>query len=147
MKPDRTLTSLGRALLVSQVVQLCEIGVVFLPEIAVVVVGLTLLRENTGAQPMAASMAILLMILFIWLGLKLRGQTWRHFGLTFRLGDRRSVFRAVAQSFVVAIATSAAFVGAGLAMASIMDQADQAEMIADFFRGNPLAPVITLLVI
>ena len=44
---------------------------------------------------MAASMAILLMILFIWLGLKLRGQTWRHFGLTLRLADRQSILRAV----------------------------------------------------
>ena len=147
MEPDRPMSSLGRALLSSKAAQVCEIGIVFLPGIAVVVLGRTLLAENPGAQPMAASMAILLMILFIWLGLKMRGQSWRHFGLTFRLGDRRSVFRAVAQSFVVAIAASAAFVGAGLAMASVMAQADQAEMIADFFRGNPLALVITLLVI
>ena len=79
MEPDRPMSSLGRTLLASKVAQVFEIGVVFLPGIAVVVLGRTLLAENPGAQPMAASMAILLMILFIWLGLTLRGQTWRHF--------------------------------------------------------------------
>lgn len=147
MKLDQPLSSLGRALLTSKVAQLLEIGFVFLPGIAVVVLGRTLLAENPGAQQMAASMAILLMILFIWLGLRLRGQTWRHFGLTFRLGDRRSIFRAVVQSFVVAIAAIAAFVGIGQVIANIMTQADPPEMSADFLRGNPLALVITLLMI
>ncbi|MCH7993555.1 MAG: hypothetical protein IIB57_03830 [Planctomycetes bacterium] len=107
MRPDRPLSSLGKALLTSKVAQVCEIGVVFLPGIAVVVLGLTLFGENPGAHQMAVSLAILLMIFYIRLGLKMRGQSWHHFGLTFRLGARRRILRAVAQSFVVAISSVA----------------------------------------
>lgn len=146
-EPNRPLSSLGKALVASKVAQACEIGAVFAPVIAVVVLGRSFFSENPGAQQIAASLAILLMIFFIWLGLRLRGQTWRHFGLTFRLGERQSVFRGIAQSFVVVMVAIVLFVGSGMMIASIATQADQAEMSADFLRGNPLALVITLLVI
>lgn len=144
---DHPRSSLGKALLTSKVAQVCEIGGVFLPAIAVVVFGQSLFDGNPGAQQMAASLAILVTIFLIWVGLRLRGQSWSHFGLTFRLGDRRAVVRGVLQSIAVAVATSAAFVGAGLVYASIMTQADQPEMSADFLRGSPAALIITLLVI
>ncbi len=146
-KLDRPLSSLGKTLLTSKVAQVCEIGGVFLPGVAVVVLGQSLLSENPGAQQMAASVAILLMFFFIWLGLRLRGQTWSHFGLTFRWGNRRTVFRAVALSLAVATAASVAFVGAGVVIANIAAQSNQAEMNADFLRDNPVALIVTLLTV
>ncbi len=146
-KCDRPVSSVGKMPTPSKVVQACELIGVFVPAIAVLALGRSLFAQDPGAQQMAASLAILLMIFLIWVGLRLRGQSWSRFGLGLGFGNRRTILRAVGQSIIVAAAASAAFVGVGVVIGIIAGQANQAEMNADYLRGNPFALVVTLLII
>jgi hypothetical protein len=144
MELDQPRSRLGRALLTSKVAQASEITVVFLAAFVVFVAA----RPRFGESPVGAWLAVGLMIALVWLGLRLRGQTWSHFGLTFRPGTRRSVVRTFLQSLVVSIGAIGAFVGAAFAMAAIVGQPDQAEAGGfDALQGNLPMLVGALLVV
>ena len=144
MELYQSRSRLGRALLTNKVARVGEIAVVFLAAFAVFVAA----RQHFGESPVGAWLAIGLMIALVWLGLRLRGQTWSHVGLSFRPGARGSVLRTFLQSLVVSIVAIAAFVGAAIAMAAIVEQPDQPETSGfDALQGNLPMLVGALLVV
>ena len=125
---DRRVTRLGQALLTSKPVQVGEIVVVFVVPMVLIMSARPLVGENPLALHGVISAAILLMILMIWFGLRLRGQNSSHFGLRFGHADCRTVVRAVLRSLVVLVAVVAAFVVGAVVMANIVGMPEDADM-------------------
>ena len=96
----------GRALCTSKPAQLAELAGVFLLPLTL----LAAVKPLIGAA--AASLAIILMVVLMWLGLRLRGQTWGHFGLSFRIPNRRNAFKTVLLSVPAFLLAAALWIAA-----------------------------------
>ena len=131
------LTRFGRALLRSKPAQTGEIVALFAVALGVIALAAPLAGENPVAQQGVVWVANVLMLVMVWLGLRLRGQGWAHFGLSFRGASRRIVVRAVLVSLVVFVAAIAAFVVGAIVMANIVGIPEGADMSGyNYLSGN-----------
>ena len=131
------MTGLGRALVHSKPAQVGEIVALFVVAIAVIALAAPLAGENPVAGQGVVWVANVLMLVMVWLGLRLRGQGWAHFGLSFRGASRRIVVRAVLVSLVVFVAAIAAFVVGAIVMANIVGIPEGADMSGyNYLSGN-----------
>lgn len=140
------LSRVGRALRTSRLAQLGELVLVF----AIPILAIFLLFPVAGDDPIRRQTLVWFanvgMILLVWLGLRLRGQRWSHFGLRFGTLERRAVFRTILQSVVVFIIAIAAFVLGAIVMANITGIPEGADLGSyDPLRGN-LGMLIVVLV-
>ncbi len=131
------MTGLGRALLRNKPAQVGEIVALFFVVLAVIGLVGPLAGENPVAGQGVVWVAQVLMLVMVWLGLRLRGQGWVHFGLSFRGASRRIVVRAVLVSLVVFVAAIAAFVVGAIVMANIVGIPEGADMSGyNYLSGN-----------
>jgi len=131
------MTNLGRALRTSAVAQAAEIAFVFLVAAAVVSVGWTLVGDDALGRQAVVWVANVLMLITIWIGLRLRGQTWEHFGLRLRWGGRRALGRTVLQSIIVCVLALTAFVVGTVAMKDVAAAPAGADMSGyHYLQGN-----------
>ncbi len=131
------MKSLGRALKEHRAVQVAEIVLVFLVAFAVVAVGWRLVGDNPLARQAVVWVANVLMLVTIWIGLRLRGQSWEHFGLSFHFGGRRAAVRTVLQSIVILVVALAAFVAGSVLAMNVAAAPASADMSGyDYLRGN-----------
>ena len=134
---DSAVTGLGRALLRNKPAQVGEIVALFVVALGVIALAAPLAGENLVAQQGVVWVANILMLVMVWLGLRLRGQGWAHFGLSFRGASRRIVGRAVLRSLVVFVAAVAAFVVGAIVMANIVGIPEGADMSGyNYLSGN-----------
>jgi membrane protease YdiL (CAAX protease family) len=130
-------TGFGGALLRSKPAQVGEIVALFVVAFAVIVLAGPLAGENPVAGQGVVWVANIVMLVMVWLGLRLRGQGWVHFGLSFRGASRRTVVRAVWVSLVVFVAAIAAFVVGTIVMANIVGIPEGADMSGyNYLSGN-----------
>jgi len=136
--PDLSAGSVtARALRYPRLAVIAEAFLVFGVALAVILGS----RPFAGGNPIklqaAAWVANVLMLLIIWIGLRLRGQTWRRFGLRFARISRGPALRAVLVSLGVFIAGLAGFAIGAIIMANIVGIPDSADMSGyDYLRGN-----------
>ncbi len=131
------MTGLGRALLRNKPAQVGEIVALWVVALAVIGLVGPLAGENPFAGQSVVWVANVLMLVMVWLGLRLRGQGWVHFGLSFRGASRRIVVRAVLVSLVVFVAAIAAFVVGAIVMANIVGIPEGADMSGyNYLSGN-----------
>jgi membrane protease YdiL (CAAX protease family) len=130
----------------SKLAQVGELIGVFSPAIVAVLVFLPLVGDNPLARHGTIFTANVLMLVLVWVGLRLRGQSCMHFGLSFRRPSRQRIMRAVLQSFAVFAAAVAAMVVAAVVMGSIFGIPEGADMSGyDFLRGN--LPLLLLVLV
>ncbi len=142
------VTALGVALRRSKLARVGELAVVFLVALAVIAGLGPLAGEAPLARQAVVWVANVLMLLLVWLGLRLRGENWRHFGLSFRLADRRTVIRGVLQSLVVFVLAVAAFLLGTVVMANVGSGAATADVSGyDWLRGNLPLLILALLAV
>ena len=131
------MTGFGRALLRSKPAQVGEIVALFVVALVLIVLAAPLAGENPVARQGVVWVANILMLAMVWLGLRLRGQGWAHFGLSFRGASRRIVVRAFLLSLVVFIAAVAAFLVGMIVMANIVGIPEGADMSGyNYLSGN-----------
>jgi hypothetical protein len=80
------MTGLGRALETHRTAQAAEIACVFLVAVVVISVGWRVIGSNLVARQAVVWIANILMLVAVWIGLRVRGQTWESMGLPFRFG-------------------------------------------------------------
>ena len=122
-----------------------EIVGVFLVAFLIVVAGWRVVGEGAFARQVVVWFANVAMLAAIWIGLRLRGQSWSHFGLRFGWPGWRRVLASLGKSVVVCIVAASAFVlGAIIAPdgASAPAQADMSSY--DWLRGNLLMLLFAL---
>ena len=143
---DVHVRGLGRLLLTSKLAQAGELLVAFLLPLAIILGAGPLVGDNPLALHGVISVAILLMIALIWMGLRVRGQNWSHFGLTFGGINARSVRRCVLLSLAVFVAVLAAFVLGSIVMTNIAGPSSGPDTSGyDYLKGNLPLVLLTLL--
>lgn len=136
-KGTTPVTTLGQLLTTNRAAQVAELGSVFAVALAVITIAMPFMRDNPLARQAVVWMANIFMLAIVWLGLRLRGQTWEHFGLSFRFNGWRTALRTVLKSFVVSVAAMAAFILGSILMANLIGTPESADMSGyDYLRGN-----------
>ncbi|MHC5085751.1 MAG: CPBP family intramembrane glutamic endopeptidase [Planctomycetota bacterium] len=135
------MTQIGQSLQENRVAKAAEIAVVFLAAFMVIAVGIKMVGSDIFARQIVVWSANIIMIILVWTGLRLRGQTWAHFGLRFRFSGWRPLVRTVLLSVPVLVIAMIAFV-AGEVMMTVMMRgaapgAQQADMSSyEYLQGN-----------
>lgn len=138
-------TRVGQLLLSSRVAKLAEIGAVMLIAVAVIGGLYPLVGENPVARLGVVWLANILMMLAVWTGLRLRGQTLAHFGLPLRGVSVRELGRAFLLSLVVFVGAIAAFMVGAVVMANLVGMPEGADMSRyNYLSGNPPMLLVSL---
>lgn len=128
---------IGRLLRESRTAKVLEIIVVALVACVTVIVGWALVGEDAFARQAVVWVANVLMLGLIWLGLRLRGETWARFGLGFRFGGGRALLKAVLQAIIVLVVALVAFVVGSILMAGLTPTTGNADMSGyEYLQGN-----------
>jgi len=128
---------LGRILEDNKLAKTAEIVFVFTVAFVVIAIGWDLVGDDTFARQAVTWVANVLMILVVWMGLRIRGQTWEHFGLSFRFGGIRVLGRTLLLSLVVLVVAGAGFVVGSIVAADLMPIPEGANMGGyDYMQGN-----------
>jgi membrane protease YdiL (CAAX protease family) len=126
----------GRVLIDHATARIAEILLPGVVAWAIVTGGWALVGDAPLAHQVVVWLVNVLMLIWIWLGLRVRGQTWEHFGLR-RLQGLREVLRTLLQALTVFIAAMLAFVVGALVMTRWMPTTPPADM-SDYayLQGN-----------
>ena len=122
----------------------------FIALFAVPVTFLLFVMPKVGDNPVARQgvvwVANVAMLVIVYLGLRLRGQTWAHFGLALGKPRRTAVVRTLALSLAVFTAATAAFVLGSIVMANIPGIPETADMSGyNYLYGNLPMLIIALI--
>lgn len=143
---DFEAAGIGRKLLTSGLGRICEVIAVFVVGLSVVLIAAAACGENPIASIGAVWIANLLMLALVHWGLRLRGQSWSHFGLGTRLGSWRSGVRVFVKSLTVFAAAMVAFVLGAILMANIVGMPEGPDMSKyDYLSGNLTMTILALL--
>ena len=113
-----------------------QVLLVVLVAAVVVLAGWTFVGDDPFARQVVVWVANIGMLLTIWICLRVRGQTWRHIGLTFRLSSR-AVVRSIVQSIVVLVSALAAFVAGSMVSVNFAAAPESADLSGyDYLQGN-----------
>jgi CAAX protease family protein len=127
----------GRALNENAGAKVAEIGLVALVAFLTIAGGWRLVGEAPLARQAVVWIANVLMLLVIWLGLHLRGQTPEQLGLSLRPGGTRAVLRTILQALVVLVIALLAFVAGSVLMARAAASGETADMSGySYLQGN-----------
>lgn len=120
-----------------KLVPIAEIVCVFLVASLIIVIGWQLVGEGVLARQAVVWVANVAMLLTIWWGLHLRGQTWAHFGLGVNLRGWRQLLGGVLKSVLVLVLALTAFIMGGAFAPNVVAGSQQADMSSyDWLRGN-----------
>lgn len=137
METKTQVAPIGHMLKTNKVAQVAEIVLVFAVAGTVMVMGFPYANENPVALQIVVWIANVLMLGMVWLGLHLRGQTWAHFGLSFRFPGWARIGKALLKSVVVFVAAVAAFVLGSIVMAPLTGIPESADMSDySYLQGN-----------
>ena len=119
---------------------------VFLPAWLAILFLRPLVGEDLLARHLVVFIVNAAMIGLVWLALRLRGEGWKHIGLSFHRPSLRGVTKAVLQSVMVFAAAIAAVVVASVVMGSVFGRPEGADLSGyGYLRGNLPMLVLVLL--
>jgi len=141
-----TTRFVGEGLLTDKSIQWLEIAVVFLP-VALVIVAFRLL--DTGSPLLlfgAIWVANIAMLLLIWLGVKLRGDTLDSIGLSFRYAGISTIVWSFLKSIPIFLLSAFAFIFVPIVMAAFVGAPSEADFSNyNYMQGNFPLLLISLL--
>jgi membrane protease YdiL (CAAX protease family) len=138
-------TDIGKQLQTNRLFRIGEILLVFI--VAFVFIGLTkpLVGDDPILKQATVWIANLLMLIIVWIGLKLRGESWKDFGLGFKSitwGEGMKMFLLSLLVFVLAVA---GFIIGSIVMANITGIPESANMSGyDYLKDNIGMLLLTL---
>ena len=116
---------------------LLQILSVFLVATSIVAVGWSLVGPDPLARQAVVWVANVAMLVTIWIGLRVRGESCAHIGLGLASPDWRAVLRAVLQSLAVLVFALAAFVLGSVLTTHAQAGAEGADMSGyQYLQGN-----------
>ncbi|WP_019669894.1 CPBP family intramembrane glutamic endopeptidase [Eudoraea adriatica] len=123
-----------------------EMLLVFLPALLFIKCTSSWVGEDLIRSYGVVWVANLLMLAMIWTSLKLRGQSWKEFGLTFNPVSLKQGLRAFGQSLVVFVFAVSCFILGAIIMANITGIPDSADFSRyDFLKDNLGGLLLSLL--
>ena len=132
------VSRLGEWLLTSKLVGIVEIVLVFAGAFATLGLVQWLLGKTPNSGHIAATAGILAMLALVLAGLKLRGQGWDHFGLTFKRTAPRQFLKVVLQSVPTFGVAVLAFVVVATVIGLFVGKPEQADYSSyAYLQGKP----------
>jgi len=136
---------LGELLNNNKIVKLIELVLLFVLAFGFIKLFTPLAGDDVVSKQVVIWFANLFMLLYVWLGLKLRGQKLSYFGITFGKISRKEIIRVILTSFLVFICAVAAFVLGSIIMANIIGIPEGSDMSNyEFLRNNIGMLLVTL---
>ncbi|WP_445383030.1 CPBP family intramembrane glutamic endopeptidase [Robiginitalea sp. IMCC43444] len=139
------LAKLGNQLHKNKLVKAGEIFLLFILTYTFI----TLIIPLTGDNPLLIQAVVwtanILMLIYVWIGLKLRGESWKDFGLVFGSISLRSAVKVTLLSLLVFALAVTGFLIGSIIMANITGIPEGANMSGyDYLKGNIWMLIITL---
>jgi len=135
-----------KAPLARKALQFVELIVLFAVPLTFLLFAVPKVGDNPVARQGVVWLANVAMLVNLYLGLRLRGQTWAHFGLAFGKPRRATVVRTLLLSLVVFAAASAAFVLGAIVMANITGIPERADLSGyNYLYHNVPLLIVTLI--
>ena len=114
-----------------------EIAGVFVASLLTLTIGLRLVGDGPLMHVVMIWIANLFMLAIVFAGLKLRGQTWDHFGLSFQTRGWRTWLRVLWQSLTVFVCAVAAYAVGAVIAANLVGIPEGADMSRyEYLQGN-----------
>jgi len=138
-------TKIGKQLQTNRLFKIGEILLVFIA--AFVFIGLTkpLVGDNPILKQAAVWIANILMLIIVWIGLKLRGESWKDFGLGFKSITWSEGMKMFLLSLLVFVLAVAGFIIGSIIMANITGIPESANMSGyDYLKDNIGMLLLTL---
>lgn len=125
--------------------KISEILIVFLSAFALIQLLQPYVAHNPVMYQSVIWAANILMLVMVWTGIKIRGESWKDFGLTFRPISVKDSMKVIGLSIVVFVLATAGFVIGSIVMANITGIPEDADMSKyDFLRDNIGMLMLTL---
>jgi membrane protease YdiL (CAAX protease family) len=126
--------------------QIAEILVVFLAAFLIIYYLLPLAGENLIKIQAVIWIANIVMLILVWLGLRIRGESWADFGLNFKKVGSRKVLKTFLLSLLVFALAMIGFILGSIIMANITGIPEGANMSSyDYLKDNLGMLFVTLI--
>lgn len=146
MKTNKAGTKIGYLLNTHRIVKISELLLVFLSALALMKLLAPYAGDNQFKKFGIVWGANLWMLGLIWLGIKLRGQKWSDFGLTFGRIRFKESSRIFLLSLLVCVLGLAGYMLGTLIMANISGMPESADMSTyEYLNNNLLMLILSLL--
>ena len=146
MKNNDSKTKIGHLLNTNRIVKISEILLVFILAFALIKILTPYAGDNQLMKFSIVWCANILMISLVWLGIKLRGQKWSDFGLTFGRIRLKESFRIFLLSLLVCILGLAGYMLGTLIMANISGMPESADVsVYEYLHNNIFMLILTLI--
>jgi hypothetical protein len=146
MEKNNVKTKVGGLLNTNKIAKISEILLVFILAFAL----FKILKPYAGDN-LLLKMGIIwciniLMLILVWLGIKLRGQKWTDFGLTFGRINLKGSLRIFLRSLLVCILGLSGYILGSIIMANISGMPESADMSNyEYFHDNIFLLILTLI--
>ena len=120
-------TKIGNKLQTNKLYKIGELIILFISVFGFITLLSPLVEDDLILRQVLVWIANILMLIYVWTGLKLRGENWKHFGLTFTI-SRRELIKVFLLSLLVFILAIASFIIGSIIMANITGIPENANM-------------------
>ncbi len=128
---------LGNHLKSNKYYQIGEILLLFVLGLVFIQLIVPLVGENQVYKQLIVWFANIILLCYVWLGLKLRGQKWKDFGLTFKFLSGKEAIKMFLLTLLVFALGIAGFLFGSVVMANITGIPEGADMSGyDYFKDN-----------
>ena len=129
----------------NKLVKIGEILFLFIFVYAFIRLIIPFVGDNPILKQTVLWIANILMLIYVWVGLKLRGESWKDFGLTFKSISWRGGIKLFLLSLLVLVLALAGFIIGSIIMANITGIPEGANMTGyDYLKGNIGMLLLTL---
>jgi membrane protease YdiL (CAAX protease family) len=131
------LAKLGIQLQKNKLLKIGEILLLFILTYTFIKLIVPLAGDNPVLIQTVLWTANILMLIYVWIGLKLRGESWKDFGLTFKSISLRNAIKVILLSLLVFVLAVAGFIVGSIIMANITGIPEGANMTGyDYLKDN-----------
>ena len=140
-------SKIGTLLLSNKLAQICEILLLFIVAFTIIKFSEPWVKDNLILKQASVWVANIAMLIVVWFGIKLRGETWKDIGLSFKSITPKEGFKVFLWSLLVFLLAMAGFVIGSIIMANITGIPEgSADMSGyDYLKDNIGMLILTLI--
>ena len=140
-----SITKIGKQLQTNRLYKIGEILVLFISVFVFIKLITPLVGDNPILKQAVVWTANIVMLIFVWIGLKLRGESWKDFGLGFKSVAWSEGIKMFLLSLLVFVLAVAGFIVGSIVMANITGIPENANMSGyDYLKDNIGMLLLTL---
>ena len=139
-------TRLGELLQTNTYVKICEILSLFVVSFAIIKLLEPIVKDNLLLKQGSVWLANIAMLIVVWIGLKLRGEGWKHFGLTCNSISFKKAGKTFLLSLLVLVLAMVGFILGSIIMANITGIPEGSANMSsyDYLKDNIGMLILTL---